>query len=317
MSTSSNVLLARMLARSRLRQWQLVQEVAALGSVQRAADAVGMSQPAATHAIAELESLLGVPLFERHARGTRLTPAGQATVAKVRLAMEAFADCADVVSSMLAGSSGVLHVGAIGAAISGLLSLALPAFSLRHPAAAVQVEQQSPHELLLNLFEGSIDLALCRRPAQMPAEAVYLDLLSDRYAIVCSPRHALAGRAGVTPAELAEHLWLMPPTSTIAERDFHSLWAGHGLPEQLCWIESRVLLLTWPMVEQRQALALIPRNAARQWLDAGILAEVPGAWGPSLEPIGVLMRLADVGATGALGALLLELQRWGDIPASA
>ena len=52
MSTSSNVLLARMLARSRLRQWQLVQEVAALGSVQRAADAVGMSQPAATHAIA-------------------------------------------------------------------------------------------------------------------------------------------------------------------------------------------------------------------------------------------------------------------------
>ena len=122
MNLSSNVLLSRLLARSRMRQWQLVREIAALGSLQRGADAVGMSQPAATHALADIEGLLGVALFERHARGARLTTAGAALLPRIRQTLQALSECADIVSSIHLGASGVLRIGAIGAAVSGLLS---------------------------------------------------------------------------------------------------------------------------------------------------------------------------------------------------
>src|SRR4051794_15434861 len=110
MRVPSAVLLARMLARTRLRQWQLVEQIATLGSVQRAADAVGMSQPAATHALGELERLLGFAIFERHARGARPTPAGDAVLPRIQIAMRAFAECAEAVSDLLSGSAGELRV---------------------------------------------------------------------------------------------------------------------------------------------------------------------------------------------------------------
>jgi DNA-binding transcriptional LysR family regulator len=311
MIISSHVLLARLMARSRLRQWQLAQEIAALGSLQRAAEAIGMSQPAATHALADLETLLGMPLFERHAKGSRLTAAGVAVLPRVRQALQAIAECADIVSSMHAGASGVLRVGATGAAISGLLSRALPVFSERFPAVTLQVTQLEPRPLVRGLLEETLDIAVCRPPEPLPVETEFYPLLTDRYAIVCSPRHPLDGRTGATLAQLVKPLWLMPPTSSIAERDFHALWGGGPTPERLCWVESRLPMLMWSMLEQREALAFVPYNSVRQWVDSRTLTEVPGQWGPQLTAVGVLIRSERLQVRGPLTDLFDELRRCG------
>jgi len=71
MPTSPATLYARLLARARLRHLHLLVSVADHGSLKRAAEHVGMSQPAATQAIGELKRLLGAPLLERRARGMR------------------------------------------------------------------------------------------------------------------------------------------------------------------------------------------------------------------------------------------------------
>ena len=69
--TTPDLLFARLLGRARLKHLQLAVHIAELQSLQKAATAIGLSQPAATHALAEFETLLGTPLFERHARGMR------------------------------------------------------------------------------------------------------------------------------------------------------------------------------------------------------------------------------------------------------
>jgi len=314
MRTSSNVLLARMLARSRLRQWQLIQEISALGSVQRAAEAIGMSQPAATHALAELERLLGFSMFERHAKGARLTPAGEAVLPKVRTAMAAFAECAEVMSDLLSGSQGEVRVGAIEAAIGGLLGDAIARFTEIHPALVVKVVNQAPDSLLQSLSEGVIDLVVARRPAQLPAGTVFEALRSDRYIIVCSPRHPLAGRTNVTRDQLAQQLWLAAPKASIAQGDFQAFWIGTAPPRNLCWVESRALTLTFAMIEQRQALVMIPRNIVQPWLANGLLAEVPGSWGLSIEPVGVLFRTCVLDERGPVRDLLDVLRRFREAP---
>lgn len=313
MSTSPTVLLARVFARSRLRQWQLVQEIAALGSLQRGADAVGMSQPAATHALSELERLLGFPLFERHAKGARLTPAGEAVLPRVHVAMHAFGECAEVISDMLSGSSGELRIGAIGAGIGSLISYATATFSRTYPSVVISVFQQSPELLLQSLNDRAIDIAVARRPRQLPADTDFEDLLTDRYAIVCTPGHPLAGRSGVTREQLARHVWLAAPKSTIAERDFHALWLGTVPPSSLCWVQSRSMILTLSLLEQREALVMIPYNTVRPMLAAGTLAEVSGRWGPPVEPLGILYRTGALEQRGPLADFADELRRLADL----
>ena len=312
-SISPTVLLARMFARSRLRQWQLVQEIAALGSLQRGADAVGMSQPAATHALSELERLLGFALFERHARGARLTAAGEAVLPRVRAALHAFGECAEVMSDMLSGSSGELRIGAIGAGIASLVSDAAAAFSRNHSSVVISVFQQSPEVLLQSLNDRTIDIAVARRPRQLPAGTTFEDLLSDRYVIACSPRHPLAGRSGVTREQLARHFWLTAPKATIAERDFEALWAGTEPPTSLCWVQSRAVLLMLSLLEQRQALVMVPHNTVRPLLAAGALAEVPGGWGPPVDPLGMLVHTAALEERGPIAAFADELRRFADV----
>jgi len=302
-----------MFARSRLRQWQLVQEIAALGSLQRGADAVGMSQPAATHALSELERLLGFALFERHAKGARLTAAGEAVLPRVRAAMHAFGECAEVMSDMLSGSSGELRLGAIGAGVGSLLSDATATFSRSHPSVVISVFQQSPDVLLQSLNERTIDIAVVRRPRQLPADTSFEELLSDRYVIVCSPRHPLAGRSNVTREQLARHFWLTPPKGTIAERDFDALWCGTVAPTNLCWVQSRAVILMLSLVEQRQALVMVPRNTVRPLLVAGTLAEVPGTWGPPVDPLGMLYHSATLEDRGPLADFADELRRFADL----
>ena len=82
--TSASVLLNRLQARARLRHLQVLVRVAELRNLRRSAEALGLSQPAVTQLLADLERLVELPLFERHARGVRHTPAGAQLVPLAR-----------------------------------------------------------------------------------------------------------------------------------------------------------------------------------------------------------------------------------------
>lgn len=71
--TNATVLLKRLLARARLRHLQVLVLVAELASFRKAGQAIGMTQPAVSQVVADIEALLGVELFQRHARGARPT----------------------------------------------------------------------------------------------------------------------------------------------------------------------------------------------------------------------------------------------------
>lgn len=133
---AASVLYARLVAKGRLRHLQLLVAIAEFGSTKRAAEQVGLSQPAATQALADIEGLLGTALFERHARGMRLTQAGRALIPIAKSAMDALRASADTLHALQDGASGVLRVGAIPAAVTGLV----PA-----PAGAEQPLPESAH----------------------------------------------------------------------------------------------------------------------------------------------------------------------------
>lgn len=289
-TTTPSVLYARLMARARLRHLQLLVHIAELASLQKAAEAIGMSQPGATHALAEMESILGHPLFERHSRGMRPTALGHALLPPVRQAMRQMQTCAETIASMGAGAAGTVRIGSIGAGLSGVLARVVPPFSAAQPDVVVDVQAVAVDDLLQLLEHGEVDLLCCRRPPQLPAAMSFLPLADDGYVVVCGPQHPMAGRRDVGLAELAAQVWLTPPPSGIAARDFHQLFELLGGPPRTCWVSGRALLLTLAMLQQRELLSLIPRNTVVQMLEAGLLAEVhcvPGLLS-ALPPVGLV-----------------------------
>lgn len=296
---ASSVLYARLVAKGRLRHLQLLVSIADSGGVRRAAEQIGMSQPAATQALADIEALLGTPLFERHVRGMRLTAAGRAVVPMARNTLSALRASADTVHALQAGASGVLRVGAIPAAVSGLLCRMLPAFGARHPALRIEVLEAPGEQLLADVMSGRVDLALCRRPAEVPAPCSFELLAPDVPWIVAGRRHPLARKPRPTLDDLRAARWTLP-FHGIGVRDvFDALFDTTGPADSagapvapkptLHPISSTSLPLVLEMLRSEKVLSLVPRSLIAPFVQWGLVARVAFELHSEFEGIGALL----------------------------
>src|SRR3989344_4068836 len=194
-----SVLFNRILGRVRLKHLQLAIAIADLQSLHRAASAIGLSQPAATPALAELESSMGGALFERHAKGMRLTRLGEAVLPLLRASLVPLQAAAGN-AALMQQAAAPIRIGSIAAGINGLLPAAIPAYCALHPSAAVDVHEFTIDNLLESIQEGSLDLAICREPTPLPQGFEFHAALPDEFVIACRPGHPLAQQTTVTAA---------------------------------------------------------------------------------------------------------------------
>jgi DNA-binding transcriptional LysR family regulator len=287
---SPTVFFARLMARGRLRHLLLLVRVAELESLQKAAESIGMSQPGATHALAELEAMLETPLFERHAKGMRLSSVGHDLLPQVRQVVAAMQTCAETVFSAGMGASGTVKVGAIGAAVSGVIALALPAFTEAHPEVVVDLAEVGADHLLQRVESGTVDVLLCREPGQLPSGWTFRPLVNDRYVVICGPSHKLARSRHVSTPQLAAQTWLHGPPTGLAARDFERLCEALGIVPRFCWVHGRSLLSMLPLLQHRELLAFMPLNTARQLIVNHLVVELPApkAFKAELPPVGIV-----------------------------
>jgi DNA-binding transcriptional LysR family regulator len=288
LDATSTVLRNRLIARGRLRHLQALVRVADLGSVKRAADSIGMTQPGLTQVVADLESLLETQLFQRHARGMQATAVGLALLPHARRVLAAMDDSAELVAAMSARAMGQVRVTAISGALAGLLVRAIPAFGRAHPDVFVQLVEADPTRQPDLIAHQGFDLALCRAPDVLPEGWHFTPLLADRFVVVAGPQHALAGQRDVDNAALKACIWLASPTSTAARMAFDALF-DPPQPE-LRQVSTRATAMLWAMLVAEPLLCLVPVSVVRQLLDAGQLVEVHTGRSLPFEPIGLLQR---------------------------
>ena len=289
MDVAPATLLSRLLAKGRLRHLQLLAGVADLGSVQQAAAQIGMSQPAATHALADIEALLGVSLFERHARGMRTTRSGQLMAECARGMLTTLRASTNSVAALRDGAAGSLRLGAIPAANGGLLAERLPAYMLAHPDLHVEVQEGSREQLLPLAAAGNLDMLLCRRPEAMPAGLEFVPLQQDAAVIVGTAGHPLlAGPTPPTLDQVASQLWIEPRPELAIHAVFSAFFERAGIVPRLCRLASAAppMPLLIAVMQAQQALAMVPLTLADWYLRHGhfqrIRIDSPGAFQPCL-----------------------------------
>lgn len=173
----------------------LLVAVAELGSVGRAAQAHGISQPSASARLARLERQFGVELLVRTHRGTTLTPAGEAVVTWSHAVIAAAEALADGVASLRAGQRARLRVAASLTIAEYLLPGWLLALRQRHPHLEISASVSNSAEVSATVRAGRADLGFVETP-DVPRDLSRRRIGDDRLALVVAAHYPLAARAG-------------------------------------------------------------------------------------------------------------------------
>lgn len=272
----TRVLYTRLLAAGRLRQLQLLVAMDDNGSIARAAALIPMSQSAATQALAELERLADMKLFERHARGVRATMAGRALIASARATLGHLLEAAEGLAAIQQGSSATLKLGAIPAANYSLISPLLKAFFDKHPDVHVDLQEDTGARLLPQLAVGNLNAVFCREPKQLPTGLTFEALRDDQAVVVAAATHPLAHQQRVSLLDLADAQWVLPTASIQLREVFESqvlsaLPGAHWLP-----LSTQSLPVIEGLLQQPGAVALVPQSLSGSLLASGRLCCLPG-----------------------------------------
>lgn len=184
-----------------LRSFDLLLSVARLGSVGQAAREHGVSQPAASARLRQLERRLGVALLNRTPRGSTLTGEGALVADWARTAIDATDALAAGVGALRAAHDSTLRVAASQTVSEYLFPGWIVAVRAAHPALGVTLDAVNSADVARRVLAGEVDLGFVEGP-DLPAGLHAEDVGNDRLALVVAPGHPWTRRR-VTVTELA------------------------------------------------------------------------------------------------------------------
>ncbi|MBL8381748.1 MAG: LysR family transcriptional regulator, partial [Burkholderiales bacterium] len=202
-----------------LRELRLMVAVAQAGSILRAAEEVGLTQPAVSRAIADLEGAVGVRLFDRTNRGVEETPQGRILIDRARAMFAEMRQGIEEINALSDATAGEVRIGGTPAMCGGLLAHAIARVAAQRPGVRHVVEEMEAERLAAAIRARVLDLAIGREPGvRADAEVAFEHLFDDRMFVVAGHRHPIAARARVSAAQLADLRWLLPPPETQTHR---------------------------------------------------------------------------------------------------
>jgi DNA-binding transcriptional LysR family regulator len=282
-------LLARGLKLAHLR---LLAALAQSGQIGLAAARLGISQPAASRLLAEMEGLTGHPVHRRDGRGIALTEAGQRLAARATRILAELTDAGRDLSESAEGTRGHVTLGSVtGPALDRVLP-ALRSARLALPHVSVEVEVGTSDQLADLLLSARVDFALARIPPGKDPTLFDLHPLGpEPVALVTRADHALARKPDLIPADLLAYDWLLPGPAAILTRTVHARLQALGLPPPPGRLSTSSFLLTLALIQQSNAIAPLARAVALSFAPKGsAYAVLPIDLGLTVAPYGLMTR---------------------------
>jgi DNA-binding transcriptional LysR family regulator len=263
--------------RLRTRQLLLVAHLGREGHLGRAAATMGISQPAATRLLQEMEDTLGSALFLRGARGMQPTAGGEVLLRYARQVLNDFGAARRELAALAAGLHGTLRVGSVPSALPPLVAPVLAQFKARHGRVAVAIEVATSDVMLVQLGRGEVDLMLGRLlEGHHDDEHEAVPVLDEAQVVVARQAHPLgAGEGALTMRELARWPWVVQPPGSPQAGRFTSMMREAGVHRRLDITETASTIATTAMLEASDMLAVMPASLAGHYARLGVLRTLP------------------------------------------
>jgi DNA-binding transcriptional LysR family regulator len=261
-----------------LRQLEAFRAVIVGETVTRAAEALHISQPAATRLISALEEDIGFPLFDRIKGRLRPTPEALVLYEEVQrslVGVERIARAAREICSLTRGSLRIVCAPALGLSF---LPRAICAFVEQHPHAQVCLVVQSSEEVVDQVIGQRCDLGFIAEPS------TYLcprgeQLLRSNLLCAMPAGHRLQEKSVVVPEDLEGEAFISYPSAVGSRHHIDAIFSAHGVSRRL-QLETQLSAPMCAFVELGAGLALVDAISALEYKGQGVVFR---PFAPSIE----------------------------------
>lgn len=283
----------------KFRHFRCFVEVARLGSLNRAAESLAITQPAVSKTLRELEEILGVPLFERTRRGVRLTEQGNVFRRHADAVLNALRRGLDSVDALRTGG-GFVTVGVLPTVAARLMPETVRRFIEVQPAQTVRVISGTNPVLIERLRQGELDMVVGRLSTpELMAGLNFEYLYSERLSFVVRPGHKLLDGSRFDFTRLRDHVVILPTPEMIIRPGVERLLAQHGLETLPRSVESVSNAFGRTFTRSTDAIWIISYGVVATDLEEGALAELNVETGESQGPVGLTTRIDTVPSSAA------------------
>lgn len=275
--------------RIKLRHLAGFLEVARQRSVVRAAEALNISQPAATKTVQDLEDILGAPLFDRTRKKLQLTAFGEVFYRYAATAIAALRQGMD--AARTGGETALVRVGALPTVSARILPEAVQTFTAEQPGVHTRIVTGPNDYLLTRLRTGDVDLVIGRmaEPEAMLGLS-FEHLYSERVVMAVRPGHPLLGQPDFTLRSIAPYQVLMPTPGSVIRPSVERLLRANGLTSLRDEVETISNAFGRSYVRATEAVWIISEGVVARDVADGQLALLPVDTSETLGPVGFTTR---------------------------
>lgn len=278
----------------KLRDLHTLQVVSNVGSMAKASLELGLSQPAISKAIAEMEQALGVPLLERSSTGVEITPYGSLLVDRVRVIFDEVRQGVEDIRLLADPAQGEVRIGTT-EALTVLLADIIDRLTGKYPRVTFHVSVSDTTTLMRELREREIDIVVTRWNARNAADDVLADVFYDApLTVLAHRRHPLVREKSLELAELRNARWTLSPPDSFLGRMVGDVFRRHNVDLPQSAVTSLSIYMRLTLLASGKFITMLPNSILKHPTDKTWLRELP-------------VRIND--ASGRIAAITLKQRR--------
>lgn len=282
-------------------------EVAELGSINRAAAQLNVSQSSVTRTIKQLEARLGAEVFHRSAKGVALTPFGASLLGNARAVRAEVQRTEKTILDLRQAGERELHIGVVMVHPLMPFCQALLATLSSRAGLRLKLTFGTQDEIVAMLREGRVEIALSYLLEGEAAEGVRQDFLaSDDIGFYCAPDHPLAGRRHVGLDDLLVSEWALGGSDCAIGNRVRAYFAERGLVLGKPRIEVELTPLRRTIIVHSHLVSAFLLHHVEAELARGALVRLRHDWPQERRALGAIRLGRHTPATSALVHALRE-----------
>lgn len=270
----------------RIRQLRCFVTVARKRSFVLAADELGLTQPAVSRSVRELEQVLGHDLIDRSMRGAELTDRGRVFLDAAEAGLLQIWQGAQAVVGDLSTNE-TIRIGALPNVCTEFLPNVIYQYKSLFPEVMVRVTPGANVDLLNSLRRGEADFVIGRLSSSEDMKGLTFEALFDEPLIFASRKgHPLASERESLQEAVAYPL-VLPPEGTIIRQELSRFLATHGITQLANVIETTSSDFQRTYLSMSDAIAVVPRGVMQDDINEGTVVRLEIGVGEMLGPVGL------------------------------
>jgi DNA-binding transcriptional LysR family regulator len=247
----------------KLNHLRLISALSDHGQVSSAAQALNISQPAASRMLSEVETILKAPLCERVAKGMVMTRFGEAMARRARSILLEIREANREITELKTGYGGSVNMGSVTAPA---ISFAVPAIrKIRslYPSIQVNCQIETSNILTRDLMSARYDFVIGRIPDELnPRQFNARPLGIEKACLIVRADHPLLDGPPCRLDELNRYDWVLQPQGAMLSRALETMFIEAKVPLPDNIVTTSSVLLTMALIAGSDAIAPIAEEVA-------------------------------------------------------